>query len=185
MKFFSGFCLENEESLFSSFVENDLEYDVVGFSYGAILALEYCLNADSRIDRLKLLSPAFFGDKSEKYKTFQLTAFVKNASAYKEAFFANMQKPHDTDKLIDLSLYHSTASLEVQKKQLEKLLFFEWKVEDLQTLKEKGILIEVYLGKNDHIVNANKARDFFLSSLVCADVYFLNHGNHLLKWAQN
>ena len=177
MKFFSGFCLENEQSLFSSYLDNCTEYDVAGFSYGAILALEHCLNANTRIDRLVLLSPAFFEDKNEKYKTFQLNAFSNDADAYKKAFFLNMQKPYTKDTAEDLSLYMANASLATQREQLQKLLFHQWRQDDFHALKQKGMSIEVYLGKNDHIVNATKARDFFIS---CADMYFLSHGNHLL-----
>ena len=177
MKFFSGFCLENEQGLFSSFIDDCGEYNVVGFSYGAILALEYCLDATTRIDRLILLSPAFFADKSEKYKTFQLKNFSKDADAYKKVFLLNTQKPQTQAAVKDLSPYSSNASLATQRAQLQKLLFFQWNRNDFHSLKQKGISIEIYLGENDHILNAAEARDFFAP---CADVYFLNHSNHLL-----
>ena len=67
MKFFSGFCLEGEEKLFDDFTcKND--FCVVGFSYGAQKALEYTLTCRERVDKLQLISPAFFQNKQEKFK---------------------------------------------------------------------------------------------------------------------
>lgn len=66
MRYYSGFCLQNEQELFN---ENIIKSDfcISGFSYGAIKAVEYALNADERIDKLQLFSPAFFNNKDDKY----------------------------------------------------------------------------------------------------------------------
>ncbi|WP_238593468.1 hypothetical protein [Sulfurospirillum diekertiae] len=78
MKFFSGFCLANEQELFSSYL-NQSDFTVAGFSYGAIKAFEYTLTCKERIDTLQLFSPAFFEDKDAKFKKLQTLSFSKNS----------------------------------------------------------------------------------------------------------
>ena len=58
-KYFNGFSLQNEEELFSEYLLQS-ELCVAGFSYGAQKAFEYVYKSKERIDRLILLSPAFF-----------------------------------------------------------------------------------------------------------------------------
>ena len=80
MKFYSGFCLKNEEYLFSEFIKKS-EYTICGFSYGAIKALRAtkgALDEGKRVDTLQLLSPAFFQTKNEKFKRLQLMSYKKN-----------------------------------------------------------------------------------------------------------
>jgi len=76
MKFFSGFCFQNEKDIFKDYIEEG-DFKVAGFSYGAIKAFEYVLNSKERIDKLQLFSPAFFQSKSEKFKKLQLPVEVK------------------------------------------------------------------------------------------------------------
>ena len=59
MKYFNGFSLNGEKELFKEYLI-DSEFSVAGFSYGAIEAFEYVYNGKDRVDRLILLSPAFF-----------------------------------------------------------------------------------------------------------------------------
>ncbi len=59
MRYFNGFCLNGEEVLFKDILIES-NYVVAGFSYGAILAFEEAYRGDSRVDRLILISPAFF-----------------------------------------------------------------------------------------------------------------------------
>ena len=59
MLYFNGFSLQNEEEHFKAYLsDNDLT--IAGFSYGAQKAFEYAYHSKERIDRLILLSPAFF-----------------------------------------------------------------------------------------------------------------------------
>ncbi len=62
MIYFSGFGMTGEQELFVDYLD-DREFVVAGFSYGAIEAFEYCLSATTRINKLQLLSPAFFQKK--------------------------------------------------------------------------------------------------------------------------
>ena len=70
-KFFGGFALKNDLRLFTHIFDdfgiilND--YDVCGFSYGAQRALSYTLHCKNRINRLILLSPAFFNDRDTDF----------------------------------------------------------------------------------------------------------------------
>lgn len=70
MKFFSGFCLANEQELFAPYLIRS-DFTVAGFSYGAIKALKYAITCNERIDTLQLFSPAFFQDKDAKFKKLQ------------------------------------------------------------------------------------------------------------------
>ena len=85
MKYFSGFCLENESELFKKFTCSG-DFCVVGFSYGAQNALEYTSTCKKRIDKLQLISPAFFMDKSEKFKKLQIIAFRRDSDLYCKNF---------------------------------------------------------------------------------------------------
>ena len=86
--YFSGFCLKNEDELFDEYlIKND--FTISGFSYGAIKAFEYALVTQKRIDKLQLLSPAFFNDKDTKYKRMQLMFFKKDNKTYCENFLNN------------------------------------------------------------------------------------------------
>ena len=68
--FFSGFCLENEEELFSEYATPN-DFTISGFSYGAIKAFEEVLNSNERVDKLQLFSPAFFQTQDKKYVRFK------------------------------------------------------------------------------------------------------------------
>ena len=48
MKYFSGFCLENESELFKSFTCKG-DFCIVGFSYGAQKALEYAFTCKEKV----------------------------------------------------------------------------------------------------------------------------------------
>ncbi len=59
MRYFSGFSLNGEQELFRDFLV-DGEFTVAGFSYGAIRAFEYALDAIERVDRLNSYSTTPF-----------------------------------------------------------------------------------------------------------------------------
>ncbi len=155
MKFFSGFCLRNESALFDEILEpwRENRYTVAGFSKGAIEAVEYALLSNSRIDRVLLLSPAWFVDKTESYKMKQLETYRKNPAAYRRAFFKNALFPSK----VDVEPYMVEDDVWV----LRKLLFYRWPEEILRRLHGRGIVLETYLGAKDRIVEANKAHEFF------------------------
>jgi len=79
MIFFSGFSLKNEDEIFFDYLKDvkDNPYVVVGFSYGAIKALEYAVKSQERIDRMILISPAWFCNKSKAFIKTQLLYYKK------------------------------------------------------------------------------------------------------------
>jgi pimeloyl-ACP methyl ester carboxylesterase len=165
MKYFNGFCLNNESELFKDFTCKG-DFCLVGFSYGAQKAFEYAFTCTERIDKLQLISPAFFMDKSDKFKKLQTISFRKDSDLYCKNFLENV-----TNK--DLSKYFSKGTLE----ELEELLFYNWDKEKLQILKNRGIEIEVYLGEKDKIIDALHVKNFFQEF---ATIYYKKNKGHIL-----
>jgi hypothetical protein len=167
--FYSGFSLKGEKELFSDFlIEND--FTVSGFSYGAIKAFETAFNSSKRVDKLQLFSPAFFQSQDEKFKRMQLMFFKKDEETYCKNFLKNVASPSD----INMNVYFQKGDI----KELEELLYYVWDKAKLQSLIDKGIEIEVYLGEQDKIVDSKKAMDFFKEF---ATVYFIKKSGHILK----
>ena len=170
MKFFSGFSLSDEAGFFEPFIDKS-DYTVCGFSYGAIKAFEYVeksLSEGKRIDKLQLFSPAFFQSKDAKFKRLQLMAYRKNEDEYLRQFINACFLPYERR-----SVKHSVTVLE----ELEELLMYEWNIEKLKILADKGIIIEVYLGGRDQIVDSIAAKEFFVD---VATVTLIKEGNHFL-----
>lgn len=170
MKFYSGFSLKGEENYFSNYI-NQSQYSVCGFSYGAIKASKYVkeqLELGLRVDMLQLFSPAFFQTKDEKFKRLQIMGYKKSADAYLREFINLCFLPHDK-KIVE----HSQNSVE----ELEELLYYEWDMDELKYIANKGVKIEVYLGSDDRIIDVAGAREFFLQ---VATVTYIKEGNHFL-----
>jgi len=160
MKYFSGFCLKNEKELFKEYLE-DGEFVVAGFSYGAQKALDYVLTAKNRVDKLQLLSPAFF-DYPKKIVDLNIKSFKKDKDRYIKSF------------LKKAGLYEKEYISKCNEKELISLFTFDWK-----KIKEvKNIKIEVFLGEFDKIINLKKAREFFV---FYGDVYLIKKANHFLR----
>jgi hypothetical protein len=171
MKFFSGFSLMNESYLFENYMDNS-EYTICGFSYGAIKAFEDVKNAlvdSKRVDMLQLFSPAFFQDKTAKFKRLQLMSYVKNEDLYIRAFMDSCFAPYEK-KIVQ--------NRQTTKQELEELLNYEWDLDELKKLVEKGVKIEVYLGEDDKIVNSQKTKEFFMQ---VATVTYIKKANHFLQ----
>ncbi|CAA6815500.1 MAG: Unknown protein [uncultured Campylobacterales bacterium] len=169
MKYFSGFALENEKKLFSSYLDNN-EFSVAGFSYGAIKAFEFAYSSTSRLDKLILISPAFFETKQQRYKTLQLQAYKQNKDLYIKSFLKNITKPNDFDMQKFLSDDNDIS-------QLEKLLTYKWDKQKLRELIDKGTQIEVYLGSADKIIDHQNAYNMFKKY---ATVYYIKDASHTL-----
>jgi len=165
MKYFSGFCLQDEQALFESFTCKG-DFCVVGFSYGAQKALEYVFTCKERVDKLQLISPAFFQDKSDKFKKLQTLSFRKNPELYCENFLKNVTSQ-------DLSQYFKMGTL----KDLQELLYYNWDENKLRKLVENGVEIEVYLGEKDKIIDALHVKSFFQEF---ATIYYIKNGGHIL-----
>lgn len=169
MKFFSGFCLANEQELFTPYL-NQSDFTVAGFSYGSIKAFEYAFTCKERIDTLQLFSPALFGDKDAKFKKLQTLSFSKNSNLYTQNFMQNIMYP----STFDIQPFFKQGSLE----ELNELLHYTWDEAHLRSLKERGVNIEVYVGEQDTIINAISVKDFFVPF---ASVYYLKRVGHILK----
>lgn len=167
-KFFSGFCLSNEEELFDDyFLDND--FAVSGFSYGAIKAFQYVLETEKRVDTLQLFSPAFFQTQDTKFKRMQVMFFKKDAKAYCDNFLENIAYPNT----LNTNKYFTQGSME----ELEELLSYTWEEEKIQNILNKGTKIEVYLGEKDKIIDSKAALNFFRNF---ATVYFIKEKGHIL-----
>ncbi len=169
MKYFSGFCLQNEGELFSDFISKS-DFNVVGFSYGAIKAFEYVLSVNKRVDKLILISPAFFQNYDLKFKRVQLINFKKNSQNYIQDFLKNATYSSN----INLDKYLKIGTFE----ELEELLNYEWKMEKLLELKNKNIKLELYLGEKDKIIDVSQIKEFFLDF---ATIYYIKDAQHFLK----
>lgn len=169
MKFYSGFSLSDEKKLFEPYLKES-EYTICGFSYGAIKAFEDALKSSDRVDTLQLFSPAFFQDKSEKFKRLQMIYFNKDPKAYLENFLSSCFFPVPIDQSISLQ--------KGSEEELRELLYYEWKMDRLKALADKGVQIEVYLGNEDRIIDPYKAKEFFLPF---ATTYMINGAGHTLQ----
>ena len=170
--YFSGFCLQNDIELFQEYIEIG-DFNIAGFSYGAIKAFEYTIKEvqnNKRVQKLQLFSPAFFQDQNKKYKRLQLMFYKKDEVSYKNNFIQNIAKPSD----ISLEQYLTNGTYE----QLDILLNYEWKKEDFELLINAGVKIEVYFGSDDKIINSTNALEFFRQY---AEVYFIKNTGHILK----
>jgi hypothetical protein len=174
MKYFSGFSLTDEYTIFSDIIDIDLlknNYTVSGFSYGAIKAFKYVLNSTKRVDKLIMFSPAFFNDKSDKFKKLQLITYKQREEYYVDNFLKNISLPYDFD------FKNHFRKLGNGFIQLKELLYFKWTVENLQTIYDSGVEIEVYLGNADCIIDFNKTKEFFMPF---CDIYEINNASHIL-----
>lgn len=169
MKYFNGFSLKGEEEFFREYLVNS-DYVVAGFSYGAQKAFEYVLNSIERIDRLILISPAFFQNHKKSFVKTQLRYFKADQEMYKKEFLKNVVYPSS----ISLGEYIVEGNYE----ELNDLLSYIWQEEKILELKKRGIIIEVFIGDADKIVDVEKSFEFF-SELI--PVYLFKDKGHLLK----
>ncbi|NOZ90615.1 MAG: pimelyl-ACP methyl ester esterase BioV [Epsilonproteobacteria bacterium] len=168
MRYFNGFSLKNEEIFFKEYLI-DSDYSVAGFSYGAQRAFEYVYNSSNRVDRLILLSPAFFQNQKKSFVKTQLRYFKTNSDSYTEHFVKNVAYPSD----IDLRDYLDIGSYD----DLESLLLYSWDRDKILELIDRGVEIEVFLGEKDKIVDTQESFEFF-SGLTTT--YLIKGVGHLL-----
>lgn len=168
MKYFNGFSLQNEEQIFDVYTTKN-DYTVAGFSYGAQQAFEYAYASNDRIERLILLSPAFFQTQKPSFIRTQLRYFEAGQEAYVKQFLSNVTYPSD----IDLSEYLKVGT----KDELEALLTYTWDEDKLQELSDRGITIEVFLGEEDKILDSQETMAFFKKTCT---LYSIKKSGHLL-----
>jgi tRNA modification GTPase TrmE len=144
MRYFNGFSLQNEENHFSDLLIKS-EQSVAGFSYGAQRAFEYVYESKERIDRLVLLSPAFFQTEKSSFTRTQLRYFKAEKEAYVKQFLENVSYPSE----IDLSKHLELGSQE----ELNALLTYVWEPSKMQEVLDRGTTIEIFLGEEDKIID--------------------------------
>ena len=169
MKYFNGFSLQNEVRLFTEYLIDDA-CTVAGFSYGAQQAFEYAYASNERINRLILLSPAFFQTQKASFVRTQLRYFEAGQEAYVKQFLNNVSYPSD----VNLAPYLSIGT----KDELAALLSYVWEDKKIQTLLDKGITIEVFLGEEDKIINVEDAHAFFRKQCT---TYSIKNCGHILS----
>jgi len=167
--YFNGFSLNQEEILFDEYLKNASDTTVVGFSFGAQKAFEYVYQTKDRVDKLILLSPAFFQTQQSSFIRAQLHYFETGREAYIQQFLLNVSYP-STFKLSKY-LYAST------KEELSDLLNYVWERDKITAILKKGTNIEVFLGSKDKIIEYSKAKSFFTQTTT----YTIKGAGHLLK----
>lgn len=171
MRYFSGFSLEGEEALFEAYLDESV-YCVGGFSYGAQQAFDYVYSCQERIDKLLLFSPAFFQTKKPSFTRTQLRYFNQNNQDYMAQFLKNTAYPANPDAL--------EGYLQIGKsEELGALLDYTWNTKMIDEIIERGTSVEVFLGREDKIIDSDKALVFFGSSK--AMIYSIKGAGHLLK----
>ena len=168
MVYYSGFSLKEDISFFEKYLKTG-EYNVAGFSYGAIKAFEYTLTCKERVDVLQLFSPAFFQTKPQSFKRAQMMAYKKDQTTYLSNFIRGCFAPHELKETLHVSTKES---------ELSELLHYEWDVEKLKAIVSSGVQVEVYLGSEDKIIDVMGAKEFFLPY---ATTYLINGANHFLQ----
>ncbi len=168
MRYFNGFSLKGEEKLFKDYlIESD--FTVAGFSYGAIRAFEEVYNSKLRVDRLILLSPAFFQNHKKSFIRTQLRYFKLDRDSYMKEFLKNIAYPSD----IELSSYLSNGTIS----ELEYLLSYRWSQDRLLEIIKRGVTIEVFIGGMDRIIDSKIAFDFFSK---ITTTYLLKDKGHIV-----
>ncbi|WP_456479366.1 pimelyl-ACP methyl ester esterase BioV [Nautilia sp.] len=152
--------MKNEQELFEGYIENG-EFVVAGFSYGAQKAVEYVLNTKKRVDKLQLLSPAFF-DYGRKIIDMNIKAFKKNRNAYIENFFKKA------------GFFNEKYYGDCSERDLYSLFTFEWEI----IKRINNVKIEIFLGEFDKIIALKKAEGFFKNY---GNVYLIKKANHFLR----
>jgi len=168
VKYFSGFSLHNEEHIFDTYISKG-ETTVVGFSYGAQKAFDYVYKTNKRIDKLILLSPAFFQTQKKSFIRTQLRYYNTEKTSYIKQFLLNSKYP----STINIEKY----LVEGKKEELESLLHYQWSKDKINEVLAKNITIEVFLGSEDKIIDVTQAHHFFSMTTT----YIIKEVGHLLK----
>lgn len=166
--FYSGFCLDGEEELFHEFLPQYGDSFVAGFSYGSIAALRRALS-DTAANKLILLSPAYYAHKDKTFKEAQLAAFLADAALYRLKLLKKSGLSME-----DGEKYGKDGTAE----ELKELLYFDWNRAAFDTLAQRGVKIEVFIGENDRVVEPDASAGFFEEF---ATVYRLKNKNHILR----
>ena len=172
MRYFSGFGLQMDRIFFKEILDNS-NYTIAGFSYGAQKAMQEAVSQvknNQRVQKLQLISPAFFQHLKKEQIYKEIRAFTKNQDLYLKFFYKKICYPAK----VDLHKFKKTPTLG----ELKELLLYQWKEEELRLLQDSGVIIEVYLGEQDKIIDTEKVKNFFQNY---ATIYSFKNAGHLLK----
>ncbi len=169
--YFSGFGLCNEWEVFShlqhsKIIEINRVYDIIAFNYGAQRAIDYAISTTKRIRKISLLSPAFFHDKNPIFKEQQLKLFKSHPQKYIHNFYPTSP--------IALSSFIYTPSVE----ELKKMIYYFFSPKDLLYLQQRNIIIEIFLGQKDTLINIQAAFDFFYP--LSQRIFIFQNAGHFL-----
>lgn len=176
MLYFSGFGFRGESGLFAWILKDGGVYDIAGFSYGALKALEHAykqVQAGRRVQRLMLISPCMLALKPAAFKRLQVLSYKKDPQNYMQTFFKNIGWVDLLQQDSSLEGYTHSGSAE----DLEDLLYTPLDPQKLAFLQSKGVVVEVFLGLADPLLEPKEALDFF-KPYAC--VWQFKHMGHLL-----
>ena len=173
MRFFGGFGFNDDPGLFSETLDslglsNCGAYDVLGFSFGAQKALSFALDSPLRINRLILLSAAFFNDRDSHFAPAQLALFRRGKMGYMRQFLKKIGYAPEMEDFLG----------KANERDLAELLAFRFSAEDLAALRARGVLVLAIFGAADKIINVAHAAAFFAPFGI---VYTIKNANHLLR----
>lgn len=171
MKYFGDFCFSDDMALFNHIIDSyNLvgQYNVFGFGYGAQKAVSYALESKQRIERLVLFSPMFLNDKSIDFKRQQILSFNNNTALYMKLFLENIGFTKE------LESYLQSPKVEDLKAGLD----YQFSIDIMYEIVRKGILVNVFFGMKDCIIDVDSASAFFAKNAI---VYLLKKCNHLLR----
>lgn len=169
MHYFSGFCFKNEKEIFSHLPLVEDIFTFTGFSYGAIKAYQTALlslEEGRRVQRVNLLSPAFFQTKTPSFLKMQIMGFRKDSQKYIKNFLSLCGNVN--------AKYLNMGTIQ----ELQELLYFKWESQQLKRLQDSGVQINVFIGEKDQIISPQEVREFFLP--YCT-IYSYKNFNHCLS----
>ncbi|WP_104690696.1 pimelyl-ACP methyl ester esterase BioV [Helicobacter heilmannii] len=160
MLYFSGFGFRGEQSLFSWILKDVGAYDIAGFSYGALKALERAyekVKESQRVQKLLLISPCMLASKPPAFKRLQVLGYKKDPQGYMHTFLKNIGW---ADVLAKDPSFKNCTHLG-SAKDLEELLYAPLDAQKLAFLQAGGVQIEVFLGLADPLLEPKEALEFF------------------------
>ncbi len=100
----------------------------------------------------------------------QLNAYKKDPYKYRQNFLSRALGQSN----LDLSPYLKMGTLQ----ELERLLRYCWEADKLKELSNRGVVIELFLGAKDQIINSQEVLEFF-EPFVNASYVFKEAGHFL------
>lgn len=179
----NGFFFQKELIFLKNFVHKGI-YDISGFGFGAQKAYDEAflrISRGRRVNKLILLSPAFFGNgkMNQSDKILQIKAFEENKKIYT---FNLLKLMGEENNLMEKNPTSKDFVLKIKSSDLYSMFDYIWDKKKIETLSYRGVSTEIYLGGKDKTINALKISEFFAPH---ATIYLIKKANHFLKITQN